>query len=60
MHNKDLQPEDKPDVITAKTLLQVIRCILFGDGRPRYAQTPPIGGVLLDDIIKAGELVSSE
>jgi len=49
---------DPPDVLAAKILLQVIRCVLFGYGRPRYAQTPPIGGVLLEDIVKAGGMVS--
>ncbi|KAH9011092.1 hypothetical protein EDB83DRAFT_2322272 [Lactarius deliciosus] len=51
------QEEDQPDVTAGKIFLQVMRCILFGNGRPRYAQTPPIGGILLEDIVKAGGLI---
>lgn len=38
--------------------MHVIRRILFGEGRPRYGQSPPIGGVLMQDIVTAGALVS--
>ena len=38
--------------------LKTIRTILFGAGRPRYGQTPPIGGIVFDDLVKAGAMVS--
>lgn len=37
--------------------LQTIRTILFRSGRPQYGQGPPIGGVLLCDLVKAGAMV---
>jgi len=58
-----------PDLLEAKSIvdpcgaaagrcfLQTIRTILFGGGRPRYAQTPPIGGILLCDLVKAGAMI---
>jgi hypothetical protein len=55
---KDFKPVDPPDVLAAKILLQVIHRVLFGYGRPCYAQTPSIGGVLLEDIVKARGIVS--
>lgn len=38
--------------------LQTIHMILFSEGRPRYGQTPPIGGILLCDLVKAGAMVN--
>ena len=43
----------------AKVFLQVIRLLLFGPGPPRYAQTPPLGGLLLKDFATTGAMVRS-
>lgn len=56
-HAQTYCEEESDDVTCAKLLLRIIRTILFGDGRPRYGQTPPIGGILLQDILKAGAFV---
>jgi hypothetical protein len=63
MANTDLTSREKaavdPDGTAAgRCFLQTIRTILFGCGRPRYGQTPPIGGILLCDLVKAGTMVS--
>ena len=55
---KDFKRVDPPDILATKILLQVICYVLFGYGRSHYAQTPPIGRVLLEDIVKAGGMVS--
>lgn len=46
------------DGTAGKVLMHIIRRILFGDGRPRYGQSPPLGGILLQDALTAGALVS--
>ncbi|KAF8346795.1 hypothetical protein F5887DRAFT_1072887 [Amanita rubescens] len=43
--------------LCAKAFLQVIRLLLFGPGPPRYAQTPPLGGLLLKDFATAGAML---
>lgn len=41
-----------------RVFFSVIRCILFGDGgQPRYGQTPPVGGVPQEDLLKAAAMV---
>lgn len=48
-----------PNVSAAsKCFLHIIHIILFGKGGPPYGQTPPIGGILFCDIVKAGAMVS--
>jgi hypothetical protein len=49
---------DPIEVAAGQCFLQTIRMILFSGGRPRYGQTPPIGGILLCDLVKAGAMVS--
>jgi len=51
--------EDPIGAAVGHIFLDTTRCILFGDGRPRYGQTPPLGGILIDDLLKAGAMVSS-
>lgn len=48
-----------PAVCARVIFLQVVQRVLFGDGRPRYGQTPPIRGILLEDVVKAGAMVST-
>ncbi|KAF8220458.1 hypothetical protein L208DRAFT_1382650 [Tricholoma matsutake] len=50
-----------PNVSAAsKCFLHIIHIILFGKGGPPYGQTPPIGGILFCDIVKAGAMVLSQ
>jgi hypothetical protein len=41
----------------ARILLQVVRCLLFGTGGPRYAQRPALGGMHFQDLVEAGSMV---
>ena len=49
---------DPNESAAGRCFLHVIRIILFGKGRPPYGQTPPIGGIIFCDIVKAGAMVS--
>lgn len=38
--------------------MRVVRCLLFGTGGPRYAQRPPLGGIIFQDLVEAGAMVN--
>lgn len=42
----------------AHIYMRVVRCLLFGTGGPRYAQRPPLGGIIFQDLVEAGAMVN--
>lgn len=58
MKKQVARPAESFAIEVGRVFLSVARCVLFGDGgRPRYGQTPPIGGVPREDVLKAAAMV---
>ncbi|KAI9450534.1 hypothetical protein BJY52DRAFT_1191759 [Lactarius psammicola] len=54
---EDMATVDPIQAAAGRCFLKTVRTILFGEGRPRYGQTPPIGGIPLCDLVKAGAMI---